>query len=123
MALINYAEAINDLANDIANAAEGKGFWDPDGVGDMGIIPVKLVLIDSEVAEALEVHRNEYDDSDEDPLHGMTEMQTEDFTEELADVVIRALDLGGYFDLPLGEVIVSKMEKNRSRPYRHGKRY
>ena len=41
--------------------------------------------------------------------------------EELADIVIRVLDLAGYCAIPIGDIILAKMEKNKNRPYKHGK--
>jgi NTP pyrophosphatase (non-canonical NTP hydrolase) len=123
MTLIDYAQVIDDLASLISHMSEGKGFWDPEDVGDMGIIPLKLALISDECGEALGVHRNEYDDSDESQLTRMTEMQEDDFTEEVADIIIRALDLVGYYNLPIGQAVTAKIAKNNERPYRHGKRY
>lgn len=123
MALIDYAAALNELADQISNTSESKGFWDPDDVGNMGIIPLKLALIAGEADEALEVHRNEYDDADEDPISRMTPMQEDDFAEEVADVIIRALDLAGYYNFDIGQIVLDKMAKNETRPYRHGKRY
>ena len=41
--------------------------------------------------------------------------------EELADVVIRVMDLAGYLDFRLGDCVMLKMEKNRKRPWKHGK--
>ena len=41
--------------------------------------------------------------------------------EELADVVIRVMDLAGYLDFRLGDCVMLKMEKNRKRPWNHGK--
>jgi NTP pyrophosphatase (non-canonical NTP hydrolase) len=120
---VGIAEAINTLADDIGDISEAKGFWDPDDVGDMGIIPLKLALIHSEATEALDVHRKGYDDSDEDPNLRMTEMQADDFFEEVADIIIRSLDLAGYYGVNIGEIIIAKVEKNRERPYRHSKRY
>lgn len=120
---IDFVRAFNDLAADISDISESKGFWDPTGIGDLGMIPTKLALVNTEVAEALEVHRNSYDDTEEDISTGMTAMQEDDFTEEIADGLIRYLDMAGYYDLPIGQAVVAKIEKNRSRPYLHGKRY
>lgn len=122
--LINYERAVDDLASDIFETASTKGFWDYEDVGNDGLIPLKLVLIHSEVTEALDVHRKGYDDELADPVTGLTPMQEDDFLEELADVIIRTLDLAGSFDTGrFGEIVVAKMEKNRNRPFRHGKRY
>lgn len=120
----NYAQTIDELAQEISQIAEQKGFWDYNGdIGELGILPLKLALIHSEVTEALDVHRKEYDDTDEDPNSGMTDMQEEDFAEEVADVIIRALDVAGYFGWNIGDVILHKVNVNRSRPHRHSKRY
>ena len=39
---------------------------------------------------------------------------------ELADVVIRVLDLAEMLDIDLTGIILTKMKYNESRPYRHG---
>lgn len=71
---------------------------------------VKLALIGTEVSEAIAEHRESNPDWDA-------------FTSELADIVIRTFDLAGFLRLPLGEALVAKMDKNKDRPARHGKRY
>lgn len=126
MALINYEHTFEVLAEEIADTAASKGFWDMEGIGDFGLIPLKLALIHSEVSEALEVHRKQYEELDDfDVLTGMTPMQEEDFIEELVDIVIRVLDIVGYYDYSssFAEIFMAKMEKNSERPYRHGKNY
>ena len=113
---------IDMLAEHIADAIERNGFWDsPED--PLHMIPKKLNLIHTEVSEATDVHHKSYDDGAEDPLVGMTPMQEEDFVDELADAVIRILDVAGYYDLAIGDAILSKVEKNKDRPFRHGKRY
>ena len=123
MALINYAQAINDIAEDVYKVAASKGFWSIDEVSDFALIPIKLALIGDEVSEALRAHRDVYDDSEESFATNMTEMQEDDFTEELADIVIRTMDLAAALDLNLGQAIINKIEKNRDRPNKHNKRY
>lgn len=124
MTTINYASSFDDLAQEISEIAESKGFWDYPGVDDTALIPLKLALVHSEISEALEAHRKEYDDDTPSSYTGMTPMQEDDFAEELADAVIRILDIIGYLGLEqFGHILLTKIETNRGRPYRHGKRY
>jgi NTP pyrophosphatase (non-canonical NTP hydrolase) len=116
----DYAKALNDLAEECSEVTESKGFNIFDTFEQTFL---KVGLIGTEVSEAFDVHRNEYDDTDEDLISRMTEMQEQDFTDELADIVIRTLDLAGYLELDLGTAIVNKIEKNKGRPARHGRRY
>lgn len=123
MSPMHHADALNDLAEIISDISERNGFWDVEGLGDKGVLITKLSLIHDEVSEALGVFREPYDDSDVDVITCMTEMQEEDFAEELSDIIIRVLDLAGYYDLDIGESLITKVEKNRERPYRHSKRF
>ena len=68
-------------------------------------IPEKLALIHSEVSEALDAYRN-YED--------------EHLGEELADIVIRTLDLASYLGINMQDQILAKMERNEKREFRHG---
>lgn len=71
-------------------------------------VPLKLVLIHSEISEALEGHRKGLADS-KIPSRSALEV-------ELADAVIRIFDLGGALSLDLGGAIAEKMQYNESRP-------
>src|SRR3954467_2721275 len=99
--LTNYAAAINELAEECSAATESKGFLDNDLGSDFAQVVAKIALIGTEVSEALAVHRDFYDDDDEDVTTRMTPLQESDLTEEVADIVIRCLDLCGYLDLDL----------------------
>jgi len=68
-------------------------------------IPTKLMLCVSELSEALEAYRN-YD--------------FENFKEEIADTMIRLLDLTTGLNINIGEEIVKKLEINKKRGYKHG---
>ncbi len=46
----------------------------------------------------------------------------DNFAEELADTVIRCLDMAGGYDIDLQSAIKEKMKLNAERPYLHGKR-
>ena len=71
-------------------------------------IAKRLMLIVSELGEALEALRND---------------DRENFAEELADVAIRLGDLCGGIGIDLESAIEKKMEKNRKRRYKHGKAF
>lgn len=68
----------------------------------------KIALIHSELSEALEADR--VGDSKR-------------VGEELADVVIRTMDLAHYLGINLEAEVEIKHNKNKKRPQLHGKRY
>ena len=68
-------------------------------------VPAVLMLITTEVAEAMEAFRHN---------------DKANFAEELADVVIRTVGLSHGMDINLGQAIMDKMERNRTRAYQHG---
>lgn len=70
-------------------------------------VPEKLMLIVSEVAEAMEGARKGLKD-DHLPHRDMLEV-------ELADAVIRILDLAGFLELDLAGAMVEKLSHNQNR--------
>ena len=70
-------------------------------------VPEMLCLIHSEISEAMEGHRKGLMD-DKLPHRPMIEV-------ELADALIRILDLAGGLDLDLGGAVAEKLEYNRNR--------
>jgi len=105
---------IRKLQAEIHATAIAKGWWEKPR--DMGEI---LANVHSEVSEAWEEYRIHpdllnrvyYEDNGRKPLG---------FPTELADIVIRVLDLAAHLGIPLDNVILEKMMYNRTRPYRHG---
>ncbi len=119
---------INNLAEQIFDWACEKGWWDsyPQTRHQTGKrliqlnadqIASKLMLATSELAEALEVIRNP-----DASLTGieMVGGKPEGFGIELADCIIRILDLSAALDIDIGHCIAVKMGYNQTRPYRHG---
>lgn len=101
---------IYDLVKRAHKTATDKGWWD-----EQPNIPEKLALIHSEVSEALEAYRD-----GRMQTYYRDDGKPEGFAPELADVVIRIMDLCGYLDIGLDAAILEKMEYNKTRAYRHG---
>ena len=106
---------IKTLIEESHKTATEKGWWDkPDRN-----VPELLALIHSEVSEALEAYRETGLEQLDKVWYTSTD-KPEGFTVELADVLIRIADLCGEFNLDLEDTLKTKMEYNKTRPYRHG---
>ena len=97
---------LNHVARNIAAWRESKGFSSPRSFEETDQVIVKLALVMTEVAEAIEAARTG---------------DFENFQEELADAIIRILDVGGTMRLDLETAIEKKMRTNEGRPHMHGK--
>ena len=103
---LEYPERLNDWVEYCKLWRERKGFhtgWDN--------LPEKAMLIVTEIAEMIEAHRSEGDS------------MRDSVQEELADAVIRCLDLAGSLGFDLQTTMEKKMAFNEKRPMKHGKRY
>jgi len=124
---------INELAKRIHETAKSKGFYE----GDVNI-GEKLCLIHSEVSEALECDRKKpapmewHEDSalkiihysNDDEFKMEFEKYIKDtFADELADIMIRVMDLGAFKNIDLEAHIRAKMRYNALREHKHGKNY
>lgn len=100
---------IKDATADMHQIAIDHGWWDkPATFGD------RIALMHSELSEALEEYRIQ-----RDTLY-MREGKPEGIQIELADVVIRIMDMFGAEGWDLEQAIRVKADYNRNRPYRHG---
>lgn len=120
---------IKELVEKSHSTAKEKGFWDKErNVGEM------LMLIVSELGEALEAHRKEkhttwnnfVGDALQSPLHvkEVFEKDVKDtFEDEIADVFIRLGDLCGGLGIDIEKHIEVKMAYNTTREKLHGKKY
>ena len=120
---------INEISEDIhANAIE-KGFWEEDNLCK------KLLLIVSEVTEAMEADREDrYTEEheiqlvnsieDAEAFVGRFEKRIKDtFEDEMADTCIRIFDLCKQKGIDLEAHILTKHRYNKTRDYLHNKKY
>lgn len=117
-----YYPELDELCEKIADWREQKKFdTGPDN------IPEKIALAHSELSEALEDHRCDNmaisysDDKSKEYVEGMP--KPIGFPCELADVIVRVMDIAGSLDISLSEAMLAVMKYNETRPPKHGKNY
>lgn len=122
---------LNNLANQVHQNARSKGFFnDEKNIGEM------LCLIHSEVSEALEADRKHnycipsFDCATmntiiDDVLFKETyaHYAKGNFEEEMADIIIRVLDMCVFKNIDIDAHVAAKMRYNSLREYKHGKKY
>ena len=106
--------SMNQLAQEIASWRERKGFetsWLN--------VPEKLMLIVTELAEAMEAYRHIiFSGTLGTPVPSEW---VDNFREELADTLIRTLDLTASLDINIEDEVITKMKVNERRQWKHGK--
>lgn len=124
-------KSINELVAEVHENAKAHGWRDEErSFGEL------IALCHSELSEALEELRNGYmpttiyysggtevqDDSTYDGIgsYSVIDQKPEGIPIELADCVIRIMDMCGHYGIDLEAAITEKHEYNKSRPYRHG---
>ena len=110
---------MNTLSKEIHAANVKKGFYEEE----------------KNIGEMLEAHRKDNWSSvissysylfekGDDAFNSLFESLIKDtFEDELADTVIRCLDLAGYLDIDIEAHVKAKLRYNSLRPYKHGKKY
>ena len=122
---------INELVEQAHKGAKKNGFW-----GKSPEVGTSLMLIVSELGEAIEAHRNDkithkgmFDElnlkmGQNSAFESIFRSAVKDtFEDELADAVIRIADLCGAMNIDLQKHIELKLKYNETRPYKHGKKY
>lgn len=126
---------INEIAKLAHHTAKEKGFWPTNSnIGE------KLMLVTSELGEALEADSNEkYFQNlsfenylsieelsvDKDTLwkEAFENYVKDTFEDEIADAMIRLMDLAAFKNIDLEWHIENKMRYNAMREHMHGKKY
>jgi NTP pyrophosphatase (non-canonical NTP hydrolase) len=103
---------IAELQADIHQNAVEHGWWEEErNFGEL------MMLIATEVSEAYEHYRNNQDIVE--VFYGKGD-KPDGVPIELADVIIRVLDVAGHYGMDMEEAVKIKMAFNETRPYRHG---
>ena len=108
---------IKELQKEIHENAVQHGWWEQErNFGEL------IALVHSELSEALEESRKGRG-VNETYYNADKPFKPEGIPSELADVVIRVLDMCEHYEIDLEDMIVNKHEFNKSRPYKHGKQF
>lgn len=123
---------LNDLRDKVFANSREKGFWDKErNIGEL------LMLVVTELSEGLEVHRADggiktLTEGQKLSLERMDDEQfpetfaimvKDSFQDEMADAIIRILDLCGGNNIDIDWHIKMKMRYNATRSRLHGKTY
>lgn len=124
---------LNEWAKEIHENACAHGWWDEERP-----LPEVLMLIVSELAEALEEARAGrgmewtgctlddggcYSVGAVEPCDKCAYGKPEGIAVEVADALIRILDWCGHEGIDIERIVREKHEYNRTRPYKHGKKF
>ncbi|HMF14808.1 MAG TPA: hypothetical protein VKE94_20980 [Gemmataceae bacterium] len=77
----------------------------------------QIALCHSELSELMEAHRCGEENAPDEHCGDFTKAEI-----EVADTIIRLLDMSAAYGWNVGAAICAKMAYNESRPFRHGKR-
>jgi NTP pyrophosphatase (non-canonical NTP hydrolase) len=110
---IQFIDSFNAMQATAHAISKRSGFHDNDREDDIEQNAMRLALIHSEVSECLEAlrHGNPLDDH----ITGFKGTEA-----ELADVVIRIMDMAETNGWLVSDAIVAKMKYNATRPFKHG---
>lgn len=133
--ILNQKMKINEISKEIHQNNIDKGFWEDKDTKNVGEL---LMLVVSELSEALEAHRkhkfaniNGFEMEKGYHVHGdklnfeqSFQLHIKDtFEDEIADAVIRLFDIASGLDFDLEFFIRHKLDYNKTRPYKHNKKY
>jgi NTP pyrophosphatase (non-canonical NTP hydrolase) len=108
---LEFVKSFNYVAVDVHDTAVSKGWWEDERNG-----AEVIALMHSELSEALEALRHDNPADDKVPDFNGVEA-------ELADVIIRIMDYAVHENLRVAEALIAKIEYNKTRPHKHGKKF
>lgn len=109
----SFVESFSALAEDVHSWACRKGFWETGRDRNDGEM---VALIHSEISELLESLRHGNPPDDKIPQFNGAEA-------EIADTIIRIMDMAHARGWRVAEAVIAKMAYNEGRPYKHGKQF
>lgn len=101
--------------------AQAKGFWHPSNGEPHVNLGEKIALVHQELSECLEHVRN----LDKQPALVFIDEngKPDGVGVEIADAVIRLIDMATFLGLDIESIMLEKHEYNTTRPYKHCKRF
>jgi NTP pyrophosphatase (non-canonical NTP hydrolase) len=111
------ADILTELSLRVHDSCIERGFYEKTNRFDHQVIATKIALIHSEVSELLEAYRREPTDQCDKNIALSCEQ------EELADIIIRTLDLAAFRGVNIGTAIMCKLAFDKTRPFKHGKNF
>lgn len=113
---------LNDLSKQIYEANKAKGFWDSKrNEGEM------LMLIVSELGEAMEaLRKDKIAPNVQGEIFEPTQFESiikDTFQDEVADALIRILDMCGGMSIDIDYHVTAKLRYNATRERFHGKKF